>query len=332
MATRRNGVPDQPPPSSDFTGVPLRGERALIARLAGELRATPGGVPFGDDLAGIGPEAGALLWSTDMLMDGVDFRSAAHAWRDIGRKAMAVNLSDCAACATVPVAALCAVALSDDLSMDDAVELFRGIRDCGEAFGCPLVGGDTNSWPQPTVVAVTVIARPDGARAPVLRGGARPGDGIYLSGRVGGSLLGRHLHPRPRVREALEINRRLQPRAMIDISDGLVIDLWHICEASGCGAEIDAGALDAVIHPDAEAMARQTGRSARDHALYDGEDFELIVVVPEEAPEADIHELGLLPLGRMLAAPVLRLRDGHGQATALEIRGWEHFRGADARG
>ncbi len=303
-----------------------KGEREFIRRLAAELGPGTGPVGFGNDLAALEPVAGGLLWSTDMLMDGVDFESGKHAWRDIGRKAMAVNLSDCAAGATVPVAALCAVALNDQLSMDDALELFRGVRDCGAEYDCPITGGDTNSWAQPTVICITVAARPDADRPSVTRGGARPGDRIYLTGRVGGSLLGRHMQPTPRILIALDINRQLNPRAMIDISDGLAIDLWHICESSGCGATIDEKSLDNVVHPDAERLARKTGKPPREHALYDGEDFELIVVVAGDAPADACRRLGLLPLGEITVEHKLMLRQGDGRRSPLEIRGWEHFR------
>jgi thiamine-monophosphate kinase len=312
---------DQTPPSA-----PPKGERELIRRLAAELPAGLGPVPFGNDLAPLESTPGGLLWSTDMLMDGVDFDSGKHAWRDIGRKAMAVNLSDCAAAAAIPVAALCAVSLNDGLSMDDALELFRGVRDCGAEFACPLVGGDTNSWTHPTVVAVTIAARPESERPPVTRAGARPGDRIYVTGRVGGSLLGRHLHPTPRIDTALDINRQLGPHAMIDISDGLAIDLWHICEASGCGATVDEDSLDKVVHPDALALAEKTGATSREHALYDGEDFELVVVLASTASANVCRQLGLFPLGEMTAEPKLMVRSADGQLLPLAIRGWEHFR------
>jgi len=305
---------------------PLKGERAFIRRLADELPADLGPVGFGNDLATLEPRPGGLLWSTDMLMDGVDFESDKHAWRDIGRKAMAVNLSDCAAAATIPIAALCAVALSDTLSMEDALELSRGVLQCGAAFDCPVTGGDTNSWAQPTVISVAIAARPDGENPPVTRDGGHAGDRIYLTGPVGGSLLGRHLDPQPRIATALEINRRLHPHAMIDISDGLAIDLWHICEASGYGAVIDRTLLDAVIHHDARVMAARTGKPSHEHALYDGEDFELIVALSSDVPPEDCRRLGLLPLGEITEQRELMLRDAGGRPSPLEIRGWEHFR------
>lgn len=305
---------------------PPKGEREFIRRLATQFPLGTAPVGFGNDMATLDPAAGGLLWTADMLMDGVDFESSRHRWVDIGRKAMAVNLSDCAAAATVPLAALYAVSLSDRLSMDDALELFRGARDRGAEFNCPITGGDTNSWAHPTVICITVAARPDGDLPPATRSGAQPGDRVYLTGRVGGSLLGRHLDPRPQIRTALAVNRRLRPHAMIDISDGLAIDLWNICEASGCGAALDEAALEAAIHPDALRLAKQTGKSPREHALHDGEDFELIVVLRQDAPAEVCRQLGLLPLGAITAQRELTLRRADGQRVPLEPGGWEHFR------
>jgi thiamine-monophosphate kinase len=319
------GTRERPAEGDSTARKPAKGERALIRRLAAELPADITPVAFGNDLATLEPVAGGLLWTTDMLMDGVDFESSRHTWTDIGRKAMAVNLSDCAAAATVPVAAVCAVALNDRLSMDDALELFHGVRQCGAEFDCPITGGDTNSWAQPTVICITVAARPDANRAPVTRGGAKPGDRVYLTGRVGGSLLGRHLRPRPQIRTALTINRRLEPHAMIDISDGLAIDLWHICEASDCGAIIDEQSLKDVVHEDAVRLARKTRKSPSEHALHDGEDFELIVVLSPDASEQACGKLGLIPLGEITREARLVLREAGGRCTPIEIRGWEHF-------
>jgi thiamine-monophosphate kinase len=311
------------------TPQPERGERALIRRLGEELGPAarcPAGVPFGDDMAGVPDTQPPLLATTDMLMDGVDFESARHAWEDVGWKAMAVNLSDCAAMAAAPVAALAAVALSRHLSMDDALALLRGVRACGERYGCPLVGGDTNSWDSPTVIAITVLARPEPGRAPVRRDGARPGDAVYVTGPLGGSILGRHLRPEPRLDTALALNRTLAPHAMIDISDGLAVDLHHILDASGCGAVIDAAALAAVVHPDAERLARQDGMPATAHAWQDGEDFELIVVLPPDADAAAVAALDLRPLGRITTERGLRLVHADGRIESIAPRGWEHFR------
>jgi len=304
----------------------LREELAGCGRHRAAAASTPWPSDFVDDMAAVDAETGGLLWTVDMLMDGVDFDSKSHRWYDIGRKAMAVNLSDCAAMAVQPVAALCAVALDNKLSLDDALALIRGAHEFGMRFRCPIVGGDTNSWNSPTVVSITVAARPEPGRHPVCRDGARLGDQVYLTGPVGGSLLGRHMTFEPRIELALTLNRRLSPSAMIDISDGLALDLWRILEASGCGATLDATRVEAAIHPDAVQMASRDGRSPREHALYDGEDFELIVVLPPRVPPEECAALGLLPLGQIDASGGLVLREADGRCTPIERRGWEHFR------
>jgi thiamine-monophosphate kinase len=309
---------------------PARGELELVRRLRDLL--SPGSahgttlIGFGDDMSLLDATPPPLLWTVDMLMDGVDFDSTRHPWRAIGRKAMAVNLSDCAAMATVPVAALCAVALQNSLSMDDALDLVHGAHEYGLTFQCPIVGGDTNSWDAPTVVSICIAARCEPGGRPVGRDGAHPGDRIWLTGRVGGSLLGRHMTFEPRVATALQINRRLAPHAMIDISDGLALDLARILEASGCGAVLEEKALDAVIHPDADRLSTQDQRTPRDHALQDGEDFELIVVLPADAPADECERLQLLPLGTMVGEDGLWLATSGGQREPIAIRGWEHFR------
>lgn len=307
----------------------FKGELEFIRRLRHELAAgaaDPARVAFGDDMAPLRDDPAPLLWTTDMLMDGVDFETPRHTWRDIGHKAMAVNLSDCAAMAAVPVAALCAVALSNTLDMNDALALLRGVRDCGAEYHCPLVGGDTNSWDRPTVICISVAARPEAGRRPVTRTGARPGDQVFLTGPVGGSILGRHMTFAPRLDSALAINRELAPHALIDISDGLALDLWRIGDASGCGAALEESAVQAAIHPDAIRLADQDGTPPLDHALYDGEDFELIVVLPPNASPSACARLGLHRIGQMTDIREFRLARPDGTWVPLEQRGWEHFR------
>lgn len=314
-----------------------RGELEFIRRLRPLLTGAPGGpapptapagprVEFGDDMAALAPGEPPLLWTVDMLMDGVDFDSRAHSWHAIGRKAMAANLSDCAAMAVVPRCALCALSLASTLTMDDALELLRGAHECGQRHGCPIVGGDTNSWDAPTVISISIAAGALPDRNPVRRDGARPADRIWLTGPVGGSILGRHMTFEPRIETALEVSRRLGPHAMIDISDGLALDLGRILEASGCGAVLDESALDAAIHPDAVRLSERDGTPARDHALHDGEDFELIVVLPPDVPQSECERLGLLPLGRITGQAGLLLENSAGQCHPIPVRGWEHFR------
>lgn len=334
-----------------------KSELDLIHRFAALLRDDhaanlPGSapVPFGDDMAALPHPFDRLLLSCDMLMDGVDFRSSEHPWRAIGRKAIGVNLSDCAAMAARPLAALVSVALNNQLSTADALELLTGIHEHAREFGCRIVGGDTNSWDYPAAIDVTIAAEIPPGRAPVRRDGARPGDRLYVTGPLGGSILGRHLSFRPRVHEALALASALQPSAMIDISDGFALDLWRILSASNCGAEISAEWFERAIHPDARDLARRDGSPALEHALYDGEDFELIVAVPPHVDPADCVSHALLPVGRCVLAPgpspantpasgdtrdpralplpddsrILLLADG--DSRPIQPRGWQHFR------
>ena len=147
-----------------------------------------------------------------------------------------------------------------------------------------IAGGDTNSWDGPLVISVTALGEVT-ADGPLCRSGAKPGDRIIVTGSFGGSILGRHLDVEPRIEEALLLNQRYRLHAGIDCSDGLSLDLWHLCEASRCGAIVD---IDRVpIAPAAERTCQTTndGTSPLDHALSDGEDFELILAVPPESAQ-----------------------------------------------
>jgi thiamine-monophosphate kinase len=187
---------------------------------------------------------------------------------------MAVNLSDIAAMAGRPVAAVVSVGLPRRGGRALAEELYRGLREVADAFDTAIVGGDTNSWDGQLVISVTLLGKAT-ARGPVTRGGARPCDWLMVTGPLGGSILGKHLDFMPRVREALRLHELADLRAMIDISDGLAADVQHICEESRCGAVLRAAAV-----PVSEAArAMNDGRPPLEHALADGEDFELVFAV-----------------------------------------------------
>lgn len=238
------------------------------------------GVPVGpgDDCAVIDSPAGPLLVTTDVLTEGVDFILAECGARAVGRKAMAVNLSDIAAMAGTPLTAVVGVVLPKGVG-DVPAQLHLGLREVADAFACPIIGGDTNSWSGGLVVSVTVLGAMNPGRKPVLRSGAKRGDRLFVTGPCGGSILGRHLNPTPRLREADALAGFVDLHAMIDISDGLSKDLSHILEESGCGAVLVAERIP--IHPDAVGLAKTTGESPQTHALGDGEDFELIFAVSE---------------------------------------------------
>lgn len=271
--------------------------------------------------------SGDLLISTDMLMDGAHFHLGETSAEAVGYKAMAVNLSDIAAMAGIPLAALVAVALPRSNAVAVAQGLWEGMTPLIERFGVDLIGGDTNAWDGPLVICVTILGACSD-RGPVRRSGARPGDSILVTGPLGGSLLSRHLQPQPRVAEALALHREAPIHAMIDISDGLAADLGHILEESGAlGALLDAEAIP--IHPDAMKMAAHDGRPALAHALYDGEDFELCLVLdPTDAERLLAHPppgLTLYRIGAVEAGPGLRLRSGGGELVPIPPRGYDHL-------
>lgn len=275
---------------------------------------TPGGprviVGPGDDTAVLAPPSRPLLVTTDMLMDGTDFILKEVGGRAAGRKAMNANLSDIAAMAGVPTAAVVSVALPKQGGRELAEQLHLGLREAAEAFEVPIVGGDTNTWDHPLAISVTMLGEAT-ERGPVLRSGAKPGDWLFVTGPLGGSIRGKHLTFTPRVHEALAIHEAAPIHAMIDISDGLAADLQHICEESGCGANLDAATIP--ISTDAAELSRTSGRTPLQHALGDGEDFELIVAVapadgrkllakfPELAKIGKCVESGLMLNGNPLA-------------------------------
>jgi thiamine-monophosphate kinase len=271
--------------------------------------------PAGDDMAILKwPADDLLLVGVDQVIDGVHFDSTKHSPRAIGRKVMNRNLSDCAAMACLPAAAVATVALPRGAGIEFAKELYLGLRDAADPFYCSIVGGDTASWDGKLVVTVTILGRSAGI-TPVTRSGAKPGDGIYVTGPLGGSLLGRHMTFEPRVFLAREIAKKKRATAMIDISDGLSRDLAHICEMSGVGATIEASKIP--IHDDAVTLSQQNGGSPLEHALHDGEDHELLFTGPQPLPREFI-QIGEITKGRQIS---IIYAD---RTEALEPKAWEH--------
>lgn len=278
----------------------------------------------GDDTAVLRAPSGPLLVTTDMLLEGSCFRLAEAGPFRIGRKAMAVNLSDIAAMAGIPTAAVVSVGLPRDGGRELAKQLYLGMRKVADEFDVPLVGGDTNSWDGPLSISVTMLGEAT-PRGPVLRSGAKLGDWIMVTGPLGGSLLGHHLDFMPRVREASRLHELADLHAMIDISDGLAKDLHHICEESRCGAVLHADAIP--ISHAAKELSAKDGLPELDHALSDGEDFELVFTVSHEDGERLLREqpisgLTLHRIGKIVAKGYEIERNG--QRLPLEPRGYEH--------
>jgi thiamine-monophosphate kinase len=203
-----------------------------------------------------------------------------------------------------------------------AAELYLGLREVADAFGVALVGGDTNSWDGKLVISVTALGEAT-PRGPVTRRSAQPGDWLFVTGPLGGSILGHHLDFTPRVREALALHRAVELRAMLDISDGLAADVNHICEESRCGAVLVAEAIP--ISDAARELGRTSGKTPLQHALGDGEDFELVFAVsPEDGAKilAAPPVPGLVKIGKCVESGLWL--ESAGARQALAPVGWVH--------
>ncbi len=294
----------------------MAGEFDFIQWLRGQQRPSSlVQLGIGDDLAALKwPEKDLLLIGVDQVLDGVHVDSAVHTPQQIGAKAMNRNLSDCAAMGCFPAAAVATVALPRGASLDYAKELYTGMRQAADVFDCPIVGGDTATWPGKLLMTVTILGRSEGI-TPITRGGAKPGDSIYVSGPLGGSILGRHMNFIPRV----HLGRILAPQvsAMIDLSDGLSRDIAHICRASNAGAVIHADRIP--IHEDAQLAFRTDRISPLEHALNDGEDYELLCTSPHRLPPPCRW------IGQIMDTPgLVCVMQSDGNVEPLAPGGWEH--------
>ena len=305
-------------------------------------------VGIGDDAAVVEPGSGSLVLTTDLLAEGVHFERGSISARDLGAKAVTVNVSDIAAMAASPRYALVAVATPADVEAAWIMELYGGMRDACAEYGLALVGGDTNRADL-IVVSVAVVGEAAPGRA-VLRSGARAGDRIVVTGQLGaaaGGLAlsrvdpalaisapwGRRLiealeRPVARVGEA-QILARSGATAMMDLSDGLTKDLSRLCEASGVGARLHVGAvpIDEALASGASAL----GVEPLTLALSGGEDYELLATMPADAVQGAGSRLSedfgvrLSDVGEITQERGLLAVDADGRASALPPAGWDHF-------
>ena len=271
-------------------------ERDLVEWIRARAPAT------GDDCAVLACEPwGVLLVTVDAVIDGVHAHWAEHGPAAFGYKAVARGLSDIAAMGGEPLWAVIAATLPPGTDAAQAKELFLG----AERAGCELVGGDTAVGPTATVTATVMGRAREGG--PILRSGARVGDRIVVSGPLGGSYAsGHHLEFTPRIEEARQLTEACDVGAMIDISDGLAVDLGHLLAASGVGARLEADAIPLRDVPLAD-------------ALTDGEDYELLATIaPGVEPPAPFVVIGTITA----ADAVLVHPDG--TTEALTGGGYEH--------
>ena len=257
----------------------------------------------------------------DACAEGVHFESTL-APRLVGRKAAARALSDLAASAAHPRALLLAV--SAPRSCDEAwlQAAIRGVQRMGLEHGAPLVGGDLCARPGPRELVVTALGLQRASRTPPARERARAGDVLFVTGALGGSLLGRHARFEPRIEQGLWLAAH-GAHALMDVSDGLAWDLHRMARAAGVRFEIELARVP--VHADARRRAHASGQDALWHALHDGEDHELIAAVP--AQRARFTRFSAI--GRVRKGHGLWLVDARGKARRWKPSegGWKH--GAD---
>lgn len=215
-----------------------------------------------------------LLWTTDVIVEDVDFIRKKAPAEAVGHKSLAINLSDIAAMGAKPLACLVTLGIPKNLSEKWILKFYRGLIQLASKHQVQCAGGDITKASK-FFASVTVLGT--SSDYIVSRKGAKPGDYIAVTGCLGGSILGHHLSFMPRVNEGLFLAERIQPHAMIDISDGFLQDLKHLLKTSGVGAEIDTASL-----PISKAALQKAGgnkHKALQYALTDGEDFELLMAV-----------------------------------------------------
>ncbi len=339
------------------------GEDAFLRELQKRLPATDANVVLGigDDAAILDPPEGErLLLATDSLVEGVHFSRKWMPPRFLGRKAVAVNASDIAAMGGEPLYVLLSLGVPRDGEVEALWQLVEGVNERASELDMSLVGGNLASSPIGIFADVAIVGATVSKRA-LRRTGARPGDGIYLSGRIGASSTGlkllqqgavlapggglivpeslrggpitlseacirAHIDPEPRVALGRELNRRRLASAAIDVSDGLALDLHRLCRASAVGARIEESALP--ISPGLLAWERLWKRDPTLSAVSGGEDYELLFTSRSGAKLDRFRErLDLLVtrIGEITQDERIELVGRDGIARPLSAAGWDHF-------
>jgi thiamine-monophosphate kinase len=299
------------------------GERRLIALMRRWLGDVAPRAPFGmgDDCAVIPSTRRQQLVTTDPVIHGRHFDDRVPA-RAAGAKLLKRNLSDIAAMGGRPVAAVISLALAPDTSLAWLRGFYLGLATAARRHGVKIVGGDITQGPAGFFGAFLTLHGVSTGRRVVTRSGARAGDRIYVTGTLGGSRLGHHCSFTPRLAEGAWLAMRPEVGAMMDVSDGLAQDLGALTPA-GLAPALDATAIP--LSAAAHRCARTTGRSPLRHALGDGEDYELLIVVRARAgratferawkkrfPRLRLTQVGTFVPKDRLPAGALRLADYHG--------------------
>ena len=299
-------------------------------------------VGIGDDAAAWYPDASIELATVDSLIQGVHFNLDITTWNELGWKALAVSLSDIAAMGAVPRYALVSLGLPGDTEVEDVANLYRGMMELGQQFGVAIIGGDTSNAPLVTI-NTTILGNISGQANIITRSAARAGEKIAVTGYLGGAAAGLEmltrriklnkgdstslrqafLCPSPRVAEG-QILSQQGVKAAIDISDGLIADLGHLCQASKVGARIDVDLVP--IHP---AVKDNFGEKSLEMALSGGEDYELLFTASNKVIERVRKAVNctITVIGDIIADATggVILVDKQGKPFKPARTGWQHF-------
>ena len=282
---------------------------------------------IGDDAAIVDfSQHSNFVMTSDLLCDGVHFIASETPFEMIGRKAVAVSLSDLAAMAASPIAVSISLLLPNNTEGSSSEQIIQGILSLAREYDFAIAGGDTNTWNAGLAIDVTAIGTKQRPSS-FLRSGAQPGDSILVTGELGGSILGTHFTFQPRVKQALELDRQFSIHAAMDISDGLLLDLSRILEQSSVGARLELESIPVSAAAKKLEETRQE-KSALSHALSDGEDFELLFTAPPSEAEKILNrqpiDVPITRIGRITAEPGMVGIDANGNETFLDPLGFVH--------
>lgn len=307
-------------------------EFALIARLTRDLPGHQAVVTGpGDDCAvlDLGVPGQRFLFKADAVVEGIHFTRETPPEK-IGRKALARGLSDLAAMAGTPVAALVTLALPATFDADWVARIYDGMNALAREYAVAIVGGETTTNPDRLLLNIALLGWAPEGKIP-LRTGAQAGDAIFVTGTLGGSLAGHHLDFTPRLVEARWLVDHFAIHTLIDLSDGLAGDLRHLLRGAGLGAVLRKPAIPVSPAAKAQARASSTAKPALLAALTDGEDFELLFTVAPgdavalvDAWKARFPATKLTCIGKMVVGEGIRLNDQHG-SQMFTGDGYVHF-------
>jgi thiamine-monophosphate kinase len=336
-----------PSPVKYISELSTLGEFGLIRQLDKMIRRADNGsgtvhLGIGDDAAVMSPEKGKDLVATiDNMIEDIHFERSYSDWQSVGWKAVAINLSDLSAMGAQPRWLLVNLVVTMDMTLRDIQSLYRGMIACGKRFGTRIVGGNTARSDKECSITITALGEVN-RNQHLQRDHAKINDVIVISGPLGLSAAGlkimktkqsklfpqaaqRHLRPVPRIHEIQTLlSNNIRVNACIDISDGLIADLRHICESSKLGATLDRSLIP--VHPQLKKFVQHFSMNPYDLLLYGGEDYELLMTMPDsEFRKAKKHVRNLYKIGTMVKQKGIRIIQDNNQIEIIHQTGFRHF-------